>query len=474
MGGLGGQDVTAPPGRGQFASRLGFVLAAAGSAIGLGNMWRFPVEAANNGGAAFLLVYLGFVLLLGLPVMLAEMSLGRHTGRNPVGAIRAACPRGLWWLVGALGVLTGLCILSYYSVVAGWTVGYTVKALGHTFTPEMDPAAEFGAFAGSWWQQLGLHAVFMLASVAVVLGGIKNGIERWSKILMPTLLVVMLLLILRSVSLPGAARGLGFYLNPDFSKLDMKVVVAALGQAFFSLSLGMGAMITYGSYLSRKENLVSSAAWVAGMDTAIAFMAGLLILPALAMAGLTPGVDQGGPGLIFTVLPKVFVEMPWSPWGGILFGGFFFLLLLVAALTSSISLLEVVTAYLVDERRWSRRRATWTVGGLAFGLGVPSALSLGAVGWLTAMTTLPDGSSLGFLDLMDKVFGKLTLTFGALLICVVVGWVWGIGKAREEIAFGNARFRVLGKVWSVLVRYVCPLAVAAVLAALVFDPHAIR
>jgi len=465
-------DSAADQKRGMWGSKAGFVLAAAGSAIGLGNIWRFPTEAANNGGCAFLLIYLACVVLVGVPVMLAELSLGRHTRRNPVGAVRKVLPRGLWWLVGALGVLTGLAILSYYSVVAGWTLGYVAKTASSTFSAQTDSVAVFQSFAGSWWQQLLLHALFMGLCILVVVGGVKRGIERWAKILMPTLLVMLVLLVIRSVTLPSADAGLEFYLSPDFSKLNAKVVVAAMGQAFFSMSLGMGAMVTYGSYISRRDNLVTSAWWVAGADASIAIMAGLMVLPALSLAGIQPGVDEGGAGLIFAVLPSVFSKMPWQPYGGIVFGTAFFVLLALAAITSAVSLLEVVTAYLVDERKWSRRRATAVVGGLAFGVGVPSALSLGAVGWLSNVVEL-QGQTLGFLDLMDKIFGKLTLTFGALLICIVVGWAWGIGRAAGEVAQGNAHFR-LRPVWSVLLRYVCPLAVAAILVCLIMDPSIIR
>ncbi|MBN2496440.1 MAG: sodium-dependent transporter [Deltaproteobacteria bacterium] len=467
------QDSGAASKRGIWGSKAGFILAAAGSAIGLGNIWRFPTEAANNGGAAFLLVYLACVVLIGLPVMLAEITLGRHTRKDPVGAFKAICPRSLWWLVGALGVVTGLAILSYYSVVAGWTLGYVVRTAGHTFTSDSDPNAIFGAFSCCWWQQILYHLIFMALCVAVVMGGVRAGIERWSKILMPTLLVMLGLLVVRSVTLPGAGRGLAFYLEPDFSKLDFKVIVAGLGQAFFSMSLGMGAMITYGSYLSRKDNLVTSATWVGLADTGIAILAGFMVLPALAIAGITPGVDEGGAGMIFTVLPSVFSQMPWEPYGGIVFGTAFFILLALAALTSAVSLLEVVTAYLVDERKWPRKRATAAVGGLALIVGVPSALGCGAVACLSKVVEL-QGKSVGFLELMDKVFGKLTLTLGALLISLVVGWVWGIGKAKDEIRHGNSGFAVLGSVWSFLLRFLCPLAIATILVFLIIDPGAIR
>jgi NSS family neurotransmitter:Na+ symporter len=462
--------------RGQWSSQLGFVLAAAGSAIGLGNIWRFPIEAANNGGFAFLLVYLASVFLIGMPVMLAELTIGRHSGKNPVGAFRTALPGTRWWLLGALGVTTGMVILSYYSVVAGWTLGYVAKTASHSFAAGISPeevGAQFAVFAGSWWIQLLLHGVFMALCVGVVVGGVQSGIERWAKILMPLLLLLLLLLVVRSITLPGAGAGLAFYLKPDFSKLDFKVLVAALGQAFFSMSLGMGAMITYGSYLSKRENLVKCTAWVGSADAAIAFLAGLLVLPALAMSGIRPGLDEGGAGLIFAVLPKVFSEMPWQPFGGIAFGTLFFVLLAVAGLTSAVSLVEVVTAYFVDERGWPRRRAVTLVGSAAFVLGVPSALGFGAVGWLSAVATI-GGTPMAFLDLAHTIFGKLSLTFGALMTCVVVAWVWGVGSARSEIADGEPGLEAVGRFWLFLLRWVCPLAITVILASLIVDPSAIR
>jgi NSS family neurotransmitter:Na+ symporter len=452
---------------------MGFIMAAAGSAIGLGNIWRFPIEAANNGGAAFVLVYLGCVFFIGLPVMLAELSLGRQTHRNPVGAFMSICPKGLWWLVGLLAVSTGLAILSYYCVIAGWTLGYLVKACTNTFTEASDPGKIFGDFTGSWWTQLLCLGVFISLCVSVVMGGVKQGIERWSKILMPVLLIVLLLLVVRSVTLPGATAGLAYYLEPDFSKVDMKMIVAALGQAFFSMSLGMGTMITYGSYLSRKENLVSSAVWVSSSDATIAIVAGLMVLPALGLAGIQPGVDEGGAGLIFTVLPTVFSKMPWAPYGGAIFATLFFVLLAMAALTSAISLMEVVTAYLVDERAWSRKKATVVTGVIGFGLGVPSALSFGAAAFFTNFVSVGE-RTLSFLDLTHEIFGKLCLTFGALLVCVFVGWRWGFTKVSKEMSSSCPNLCRVDKAWSFLLKFVCPLAIATILIYIIVDPSIIR
>jgi NSS family neurotransmitter:Na+ symporter len=291
-------------------------------------------------------------------------------------------------------------------------------------------------------------------TVLVVVGGVEHGIERWAKILMPVLLVLMLLVIVRGMTLPGAMAGLEFYLRPDFSKVDGTVVLAALGQAFYSLSLGMGAMITYGSYLPRSANLVRSGCWVATFDTLIALAAGLMIFPALFALGKDPAA---GPPLIFEVLPGIFEEMPL---GGLI-GVVFFVLLSIAALTSTVSLLEVVTAYFVDERRLPRKRAVWVVAAIAFVVGLPSALSQGAVDSLGEMTLLGNPS---FLFIMDFLWGNLSLAVGGLLLCVFVGWVWGTQRAIAELAEGCDISRPFAWLWSAFVRFVCPLVILVVLA----------
>ena len=286
--------------RGEFSSRLGFILAAAGSAVGLGNIWRFPYITGQYGGAAFVVIYLLAVVLICLPYMFSELALGRFTQRNPVGAIRAIRSRSAWVVVGALGVLTGFFILSYYGVIAGWTFGYIFKTLFHNQLP-------FDKFIANAWLVVVLFALFILFTVLVVVGGVQNGIERWSKILMPLLVILILLIIVRSVTLPGSSKGLVFYLKPDFSKINGQVLLAALGQAFFSLSLGMGAMVTYGSYLSRRDNMIVAGTSVAIFDTVVALLAGFMIFPALFALGGNPGQ---GPKLIFIILPQIFSRMP--------------------------------------------------------------------------------------------------------------------------------------------------------------------
>lgn len=434
--------------REHWGSRLGFILAAAGSAVGLGNVWKFPYLVGQNGGAAFVVTYLVLVLTIGATGMLAEMAIGRAAQKNPVGAF-AALKGGFWPVTGYLGVICGFLILGFYSVIGGWTIAYTVKMLDGTLTaPGLDFAATFSSFVADPVEPLIYHAIFMALTVGVVLKGVSAGIERWNKILMPTLLVLLVVLIARAVTLDGAMAGVEFYLKPDFSKINADVVLAALSQAFFSLSIGMGAMITYGSYLTRDQNLPRSTVMVIGLDTGVAILAGLIVMPAVFAFGVAPGA---GPGLTFITLPGVFQQMP----GGTLFGAAFFLLLLFAALTSSVSLLEVPVAYLMDELKVSRRTAVWVLGGIAFLIGVPSSLSLGI--WADfKLFGLP------FLDLLDFITSKLIMPVGGLLMCLFAGWVvWPVMR-REATNDGSVSFRLL-PVWNWLLKVVAPAAIAWIL-----------
>ncbi len=432
--------------RGQWGSTFGFVLAAAGSAIGLGNIWAFPFVTGQNGGAAFVVVYLLCVALICVPYLFAELALGRVSQKNPVGAILAIRAGSPWVLVGALGVLTGVAILSFYAVIAGYSLGYIGKSL-------IAPAIPFEAFSADWTLVVPLFAAFMLLTVLVVLGGVEKGIERAAKTLMPVLLVLMLLVILRGATLPGAAAGLEFYLRPDFSTIDMANVVRALGQAFFSLSLGMGAMITYGSYLPKTADLRKSGLLVATLDTGIALLAGLMIFPAVFAMKQDPAQ---GTSLVFQVLPKVFEAMPL---GGF-FSPVFFILLSIAALTSTVSLLEVVVSYFVDERNWTRTRACWIVGFATFLIGLPSALSAGAVPWLTNVEVF---GQKGFLAIMAFLFGSISLAVGGMLLSVFVGWVWGARRAGEELRQGSTISGTAVRLWGFFVRFVCPIFILIVL-----------
>ncbi|MBT3233303.1 MAG: sodium-dependent transporter [Calditrichaeota bacterium] len=471
--------------REQWQSRIGFVLAAAGSAVGLGNIWKFPFVAGMNGGAAFVLFYLFSILIIGLPIMLIEFSIGRKTQRNPVGAFKSLAPEGPYFLIGALGVFTGFIILSYYSVVAGWTLAYVGEALSGTFGNFNDPSfalevveakvagmlgvaqnavpwqsipdslSSWGTLhvslenggavpdtllpqiAGHQFEEFALksawplitHALFMVICVAVVFKGIKSGIEKWNRILMPTLFVIIILLVIRGVTLEGSEKGLAFLFAPDFSKvMDTKVWLTALGHAFFTLSIGMGAMLTYGSYLDRNENLLKSALMIIVLDTVVALLAGTAIFTAVFAMGFEPAQ---GPGLVFYVLPGMFSVMP----GGWFVGILFFLLLSIAAVTSGVSILEVVTAYFVDEKGWSRKKATIVFAGVIFLLGVPSALSFGILSNVKIFGMI-------LFDFFDYLSFKYMLPIGGLLMVLFTIFRWKPSELIKELRQGNPALKV--------------------------------
>ena len=454
--------------RANWGSRLAFVLAASGSAIGLGNIWRFPTVAYQNGGAIFVQIYILFVFLIGFVVLVGEVSMGRHTQRNPVGAFKRLAPDSAWKFVGVLGVLTAWGVISYYSVVAGWTLSYVFTTAGGVFNSQLGQAEIneiFSATVGNPIKALFWHFTFMFLTVGVVIGGVRKGIERWSKILMPLLLLILVLLVIRSLTLEGAEIGLSKFLKADWSKVSGTTVIAAIGQAVFSLSLGVGTMMTYGSYMNREENIIKSAGAVCFLDTLIAILAGLAIFPALfTMKGLEPEV---GAKLIFIVLPRLFSEIPF----GTLFGTGFFVLLSLAAVTSSISLLEVPVAYFVDERGWKRKNATLLCGAIGFVVGIFSALSLGAVDWLSAITTI-GSRTVGFLDLMDLIMGQYSMTFGAMMIALFVGWRWGTRALLKEISGEDTPPDRLRKIIAFQIRYVCPLLLIALIIILIINPNA--
>ena len=441
--------------RGAWGSRTGFILAAAGSAVGLGNIWGFPTQVGQGGGAVFVLVYLLCVLFICLPIMIAELTIGRAAQLDPVGSFAFIRPGTRWWLVGVLGVLAGVGILSFYSVIAGWTVAYIwFTGTGAVTGDAAAVGAFFAAFTANGPVSVGLMLAVLVATAAVLIGGVQSGIERVTKLLMPALIALLLILAARALTLPGAAEGLAYYLRPDFSRLlDPTVINAALGQAFFSLSLGMGAMLTYGSYLSKRESIVTAACWVVALDTGMALLAGFIIFPSgFSIPGFDPGA--GGPGLIFAVLPRLFATLP----GGHLFGAAFFTLLTMAALTSTISLLEVPVAHFIDAHHWPRRRAVLLVTTVVFLIGIPSALANGAVG---VFGSLP-GLGVDFLSLMAIIWNNFALPIGGLLMAVFVGWVWRADGAAAEVTLHGTPFpgRAL---WGFLVRWVCPVAIGIVI-----------
>jgi len=464
--------------RGTWGSKIAFIFAATGSAIGLGNIWRFPMMVGKNGGAVFVLVYIVVVVLIGFAVMLAELVIGRHAQKNPVGAIKYIKPGTPWKFIGYLGVITGVCILSYYSVVAGWAAGYMIKTASGAFRGEVTSQLTnkiFTEFSSNPLEVLLLFLLIIGITTFIISKGVKKGIERWTKVLMPLLFILIIFLAIRALTLPGAAEGIAFYLKPDFSKLNGTIILYALGQAFFSLSLGMGTMITYGSYIHKSDNLVSSAGWVSFSDTLIAILAGFIIFPTLfAIPGVEP---SAGPGLVFKVLPLIFSKIQ----GGYIFGTLFFALLSVAALTSTISVLEVPVAYFIDERNWSRKKAAYLVGFLSFVIGIPSALASGASSIFTKMTFLMKIDKFlikigiikewffykifggkDFMTWMDFIFGNISLAVGALLICLFVGYIWGIKKAAQEISSGNPKFK-LRPLWAFSIKFLSPLAIIFIL-----------
>jgi NSS family neurotransmitter:Na+ symporter len=434
-----------------WASRLGFVLAAAGSAIGLGNIWKFPYIAGMHGGGAFVLVYLACILLLGLPIMVAELLIGRCGQRDAVGSFIALEGRSSpWRLVGWASVVAAFVLLAFYSVVAGWSFDYVLKAATGALyrgSPEQ-VSGLFGQLTASPLRVIFWQALFVMATSGIVIGGIRGGIERWSKILMPGLFALLILLFLYAMFSPGGQQALRFMFVPDFSKLTSQSVLVALGHAFFTLSLGAGVMITYGSYLDADADLFGLSLRIAFLDTLVAMLASLTIFSVVFSAGMPIG---GGPGLVFETLPILFMQMPF----GQLWALVFFLLLAFAALTSAISMLEVVVAYVIDEYRWRRSRATALVGIAAFALGIPCALSFNL--W-SHITLLPGRTVFQSFDLLVSSY---MLPLGGLLVAVYAGWVWAANQ--EKAALGGLQPTLLFGVWHFLVRYFAPVAVLLVL-----------
>ncbi|WP_291322249.1 sodium-dependent transporter [Desulfonatronospira sp.] len=442
--------------RESWATRMGFVLAASGSAVGLGNIWRFPYMTGEHGGAAFLLIYLAAIILIGYPVMVNEIILGRKTNKNPVGAFKALAPNTPWWLVGALGVFTGFVILSYYSVVAGWSLAYIYKVVISATAAEIDHADVFIGHITSVWEPIIWQAIFMILTIGIIAAGVVRGIQRWVIILMPAILVILVILIIRAVTLPGAGEGLAYYLQPNFGDVSSRTFLGAISQAFFTLSLGMGAIITYGSYLRAKDEIPGNAASVVGIDTGIAILAGFAIFPAVFALGFAP---DGGPGLVFITLPAVFAEMPL----GVLFGVLFFILLSIAALTSAISLLEVVTAWLIDEKGWSRGSAAVAMGIIIFIVGLPTTLGYSVLSGVTF-----PGLGMDLLDTYDWFANSIFLPLGGLLTAIFVGYIWGAKKAVQE-GNKNAGFISLGNWWVVLIRYVVPVLILVIMIMGIYD-----
>ena len=433
-----------------FGSKIGIIAAAAGSAIGLGNIYRFPCELGNNGGAAFLLVYLAVVIFLGIPVMLSELVIGRRGQSNPVGAFKKLAPKSAWPIVGYMGVLCGFIIFAFYSTISGWTLEYIVKSISNSFQGKDLAAIEqdFSNFHDMGWRNVIWQSVFIFLTGFVVFKGVQNGIEKYAKILMPVLLVILIVLGIRSATLPGAKDGLTFLFKPDFSKITGKVLISALGQGFFSLSLGMGALITYGSYIKKEDNLTSTAFSVVLADTLIALLAGIVIFPAAFSFGINP---QAGMGLVFNTIPLIFNQMN----GGYVFCIIFFVLLAIAALTSTISLLEVVVAYLSEELHIKRQLSTV--------LACVGTMLVGSIASLSLMSNSPFviGERPVF-DWMDFISSNILLPLGGLFIVLFVGWKLGLSHFFDEVTNGGKLKSPLKKIIMFIIKYLAPLAIVVI------------
>lgn len=451
--------------RGSF-SHIGFILAAAGSAIGLGNLWKFPYIAYENNGGSFVLIYLLTILIVGFPIMMAEIVIGRATQKSPVSAfLKLGHPA--WSGIGWLGIGTGFVILSYYSVVAGWTVHYFLKCMQWSFTeftPEI--ANNLGPYFGNFLQngpmQVGFHLLFIIFSMSVVIFGINKGIERLARILMPVLFLILVGLLVNSFFTPGFKPAMQFLFR--MNKITADGILEAAGHAFFSLSLGMGAIITYGSYMNKKESIPKAAGLVCIMDTLIALVACFIMCSIIFSVSEAERASEFSQSMVimFTTLPKMFYNLP----AGQIFAPLFFLLVSFAALTSTISLLEVVVAFFIDHLKWDRIKSTLLAGLLIFGTGVLAALSLGANGPLSKLNPF-GGRSEGVFDTLDYLASNWFLPVGGIFISLFVGWIMDKKLKKMEMETGHGPVKYY-KFWIFLLRFICPAAVGWIIYAVIF------
>ena len=425
--------------RDSFGSRFGALVAMAGSAVGLGNLWRFPYLVGENGGAAFIIIYILLSFVICLPIFISEFVIGRRSQKNAFAAFRDLSGGSAWRWVGLFTIIVPLVVLSYYSVIGGWSVEYLLKSVSFSFTGEASQSvfhSMFTDFVSSTWAPLIAHTAFLLVTTLIVIVGIKDGIEKFSKVMMPLLFFIVVAIAIYSMTLPGASAGLDYLFNPDFSKITGKAIAAALGQAFFSLSLGFGTIMTYASYVSKKENIMFQSAATAVSDLMFAMIAGMAIMPAVFAFGLNP---QSGPGLVFETLPFVFGQMPA---GGVI-AILFFLALLVAALTSSISMLEVAVAYLVEEKKFSRLWACVVLFAVCWVVGAICSLSFGPLSDIKI-----DGGNI--FDFFDNLSSNILMTLGSLLTVLFVGWRLKKTDVYDEFTNGGTLSRnakLFGVLW---------------------------
>ncbi|WMJ80475.1 sodium-dependent transporter [Clostridium sp. MB40-C1] len=436
--------------RDNFGSRMGILAAAAGSAIGLGNIWKFPYITGKNGGAAFILVYLACIALVGVPVMVTEFALGRKTQKNAVGAYKEIEPNKPWYLSGFLAVSTAFIILSFYAIIAGWVFAYVSRGLtGKLMEVAPDQLGDyFGGIISSVSEPMIWTFIVIALTATVVLAGVKSGIEKCSKVLMPVLVLILVALMIRSVTLDGASKGLEFLFKPDFSQLTKDGVLEALGHSFYSLSLGMGIIMTYGSYINKKENLLKLAVQVTIADTLIALMAGIVIFPAVFAYGFKA---SSGPGLIFITLPAVFKAMPL----GRFFATLFFILVAIAAITSTISLMEVVVAFVTEQFNISRKKAAIIIALALFALSIPSNLSMGP--WAEFKIF-----GKNFFDFLDFLTSNIFLPAGGVLVSVFAGWIWGTKNAIKEIESDGLHPFKWTRVYNFAVKFLAPVAITVI------------
>ena len=442
-----------------WSSSTAFMLAAVGAAVGLGNIWRFPYMAGSNGGGAFVLIYLAAVALIAIPVLIAETMIGRHGHMSaPVSMTKAAEEVGAshnWAIVGWFGVAAAFLILSFYSVIGGWVLAYVPKTISGTFTGMGAEAvgADFNTLLGDPATVVFWHTVFIAVTVGVVMHGIKSGIERAVGIMMPSLFLMLLLIVGYAIAAGDIAAGLTFLFSPDFSVIDAEVILAAIGQAFFSIGVGIGIMFTYGAYLPDNIPLPRACVMIACADTLVAILAGIAIFPIVFANGLD---EAAGPGLVFVTLPLAFGQMA----GGAIIGTLFFVLLAFAALTSAISLLEVPVSWLEERSGWTRRGAALTVGGAIWLVGLASALSTNVWSEVRLLGMVDKFKDTGILDLVDYITGQALLPLGGLLIALFAGWWMKSTVLTEELGMSKTAF----KLWRILVRFLCPLGIGWVLA----------
>lgn len=434
--------------RSSFSGGLGFVLAAAGSAVGLGNLWRFPYLAAQYGGGIFILVYLILALTFGFSLLVMEIGMGRKTKASAIRAFEKISKTFAW--VGYLATIVPIIILPYYCVIGGWVMKYMVEYLTGGGA-DVAESSFFGTYVSGTEGPLLYFGIFVLLTTLVVLGGVKDGVERFSKMLMPVLVVLAIGISIYVITLPGALDGVKYYLLPDFNKFSIKTVCAAMGQLFFSMSLAMGIMISYGSYVKDDVNVMKSVNHIEIFDTAIALLSGLMIVPAVFIFSGEEGLKASGVGLMFSTLPRVFADMPF----GNVIGLVFFLLVFFAAITSSISLLEAIVSNILDKFNWDRRKASFGVAVMSFLLGIPSALGFGALSHVTPL-------GMDFLTFFDYISNSVLMPIVALATCIMFGWFVGTKEIEDEVTKNGEAFG-RRKIFHVMIKYVAPVCLVVIL-----------